>query len=46
MEYPPYRNHWWHVTPYVTTRGLTTRPIPYGGKTFDTSFDLLETGWP
>ncbi len=42
MEYSPYRNHWWHVTLYVTTRGLTTGPIPYGGTTFDISFDLLE----
>jgi hypothetical protein len=42
MEYSPYRNHWWHVTLYVTTRGLTTSPIPYGEMTFDISFDLLE----
>jgi Family of unknown function (DUF5996) len=42
MEYSPYRNHWWHVTLYVTTRGLTTGPIPYGNTTFDISFDLLE----
>ena len=42
MEYSPYRNHWWHVTLYVTTRGLTTGPIPYGRTTFDVSFDLLE----
>ena len=42
MEYSPFRNHWWHVTLYVTTRGLTTGPIPYGRTTFDISFDLLE----
>ena len=42
MEYSPYRNHWWHVTLYVTTRGLTTGPIPYGRMTFDISFDLLD----
>lgn len=42
MEYSPYRNHWWHVTLYVTTRGLTTGPIPYGDTTFDISFDLME----
>ncbi|MCI0524683.1 MAG: DUF5996 family protein, partial [Acidobacteria bacterium] len=23
-------NHWWNVTFYVTSRGLTTSPIPYG----------------
>ena len=42
MEYSPYRNHWWNVTLYVTTRGLTTGPIPYERTTFDISFDLLE----
>jgi hypothetical protein len=42
IEYSPYRNHWWNVTLYVTTRGLTTGPIPYGRTTFDISFDLLE----
>ena len=42
MEYSPYRNHWWNVTLYVSTRGLTTGPIPYGRTTFDISFDLLE----
>ena len=42
MECSPYRNHWWHVTLYVTTRGLTTGPIPYGPITFDISLDLIE----
>ena len=42
MEYSPYRNHWWHVTLYVTARGLTTGPIPYGRAAFDISFDLIE----
>ena len=42
MEYSPYRNHWWHVTLYVTTQGLTTGPIPYGDTTFDISLNLLE----
>ena len=44
MELSPFRNHWWHVTLYVTTRGLSTGPIPYGNMTFDISFDLLENG--
>jgi Family of unknown function (DUF5996) len=42
MELSPYRNHWWHVTLYVTSRGLTTSPIPYGAGIFEISFDLLE----
>jgi hypothetical protein len=37
----PFRNHWWYVTLHVTTRGLSTGPIPYGNTTFDISFDLL-----
>jgi Family of unknown function (DUF5996) len=45
MELSPFRNHWWHVTLYVTTRGLSTGPIPYGpygSATFGICFDLLE----
>lgn len=42
MELSPPRNHWWHVTLYVTPRGLTTGPIPHSAGTFDISFDLLE----
>jgi hypothetical protein len=26
----PFRNHWWHVTLYVTARGLATGPMPVG----------------
>jgi hypothetical protein len=35
-------NHWWHVALYVTARGLTTSPIPYGTRTFEVSFDFIE----
>jgi hypothetical protein len=42
LAYAPFRNHWWHVTLYVTTRGLTTSPIPYGHITFEISFDLMD----
>src|SRR5262249_5694974 len=34
-------NHWWHVTLYVTSRGLTTSPIPYGNRTFTIDFDFI-----
>jgi hypothetical protein len=41
MELSITQNHWWHVTFYVTPRGLTTSPIPYHGRTFDVEFDLI-----
>jgi len=37
----PWINHSWHVTSYVTARGLTTSPIPYGSKTFQIDFDFI-----
>jgi hypothetical protein len=38
----PWLNHSWHVTLYVTARGLTTSPIPYGERTFQIDFDFIE----
>ena len=38
----PWINHSWHVTLYVTSRGLTTSPIPFGEKTFEISFDFID----
>ncbi len=38
----PPLNHWWAVTLYVTPRGLTTSPIPYGARTFEVTFDFLD----
>ncbi len=38
----PKTNHWWHVTLYVSGRGLTTRPIPYGDRVFEIDFDLVD----
>jgi hypothetical protein len=37
----PWVNHSWHVTLYVTARGLSTSPIPYGTRTFEMEFDFL-----
>jgi hypothetical protein len=42
MELSSFLNHWWHVTLYVTPRGLTTSAIPYHGGSFDMTFDFLE----
>lgn len=35
-------NHWWHATLYVTPRGLTTGPMPYGQRMFQMEFDFLK----
>jgi hypothetical protein len=40
MELSPEWNHWWHVTLYVDTQGLTTSPIPYGSGAFEIRFDF------
>jgi len=37
----PWVNHSWHVTLYVTPRGLTTSPIPYGHRSFEIDFDFV-----
>ncbi len=42
MELSPFVNHWWHVTLYVTPRGLTTSSIPYQGRTFAVNFDFID----
>src|SRR5712692_4070913 len=34
------QNHWWHVAFYVSSRGLTTSPIPTGGRVFEAEFDF------
>jgi len=36
----PVVNHWWNVTLYVTTTGLTTSAMPYGDRTFQIDFDF------
>jgi Family of unknown function (DUF5996) len=38
----PWLNHSWHVTLYVTARGLTTSPIPDGDRTFQIDFDFID----
>ena len=38
----PMVNHWWQVPLYVTTRGLTTTPMPCGGRTFEAEFDFFD----
>ena len=41
MELSPWVNHSWSVPLYVSTRGLTTAPIPYGDRSFQLDFDFV-----
>jgi hypothetical protein len=41
VQSPPV-NHWWQVPLYVTSRGLTTSPIPYEARTFQIDFDFID----
>ena len=36
----PWMNHGWHVALYVTSRGLTTSPVPSGTGSFESEFDF------
>ena len=38
----PLVNHWWNVTYHLTSRGFTTRPIPYRARTFSIDFDFID----
>ncbi|MDO8874571.1 MAG: DUF5996 family protein, partial [Pseudolabrys sp.] len=38
----PWLNHSWHVTLYVSARGLTTGPIPDGARSFQIDFDFVD----
>jgi hypothetical protein len=38
----PRVNHWWSVALYLTARGLTTSPIPYGEGAFEVAFDFID----
>ncbi|MDW3098955.1 MAG: DUF5996 family protein [Alphaproteobacteria bacterium] len=38
----PKLNHWWHVTLYPSSRGISTRRIPFGGADFEIAFDFVD----
>jgi len=42
LRLTPHLNHWWEVPLYLTSRGLTTTPIPAGERTFDATFDFID----
>ncbi len=37
----PWVNHSWHVPLYISSRGLTTSPIPAGTRIFEIEFDFI-----
>jgi len=37
----PMENHWWQVAFYVSARGLTTSPMPYGNRSVEVEFDFI-----
>ncbi len=41
LAHAPMMNHWWQVPLYVTSRGLTTSPIPYAARSFQIDFDFI-----
>ena len=42
LKLAPWTNHSWHVTLYLTARGLTTSPIPHGSDIFEIRFDFID----
>jgi hypothetical protein len=38
----PWTNHSWHVTLYLTARGLTTSPIYFGARVLQIDFDFVD----
>ncbi len=42
MALSPQINHYWGVPLYVTSRGLTTSPIPYRDEEFEIQFDFFD----
>jgi hypothetical protein len=42
LKLAPHLNHWWQVPLYLTSRGLTTSPIPFGDRNFEATFDFID----
>src|SRR5688572_27720374 len=42
LKLTPRKNHWWYVTEYVSTKGITTGSIPYneGMDSFEITVDV------
>ena len=41
LKLMPWINHSWHVTLYLTPRGLSTGPMPVGAKSLQIDFDFV-----
>lgn len=43
LKMTPRKNHWWYITEYVSTQGITTGPIPYqqGMAQFEITLNFL-----
>ena len=42
LRLAPPQNHSWHSTLYVTSRGLSTRAMPHGDRTFEIDLDFID----
>jgi hypothetical protein len=42
LSLTPWLNHSWHVTLYVSARGLTTGPIAVNGRALEIEFDFID----
>src|ERR1700694_2553207 len=42
MVNTPWINHGWHVTLYISSRGLSTGSIPYGNDSFQIDLDFID----
>ncbi len=42
MRLSPRQNHWWESALYVSPRGLTTGPIPFGRRYFRIDLDFMD----
>ena len=42
VELAPFTNQLWHTALHLTSRGLTTRPLPFGGGVIEVEFDFQD----
>src|SRR5438034_7713295 len=42
LKLTPHLNHWWELPLYLTSRGLTTTPMPFGARPCAATFDFID----